>query len=129
MEEPFLRSNSREHPGVIIDPPFVAGDKGIEIGEHLEQVGKIRVVLVEQIVDFRVAQQHDLDVDVDGFRLQRSPPGNDRLRRNNLQQPRPQGPHQHPPGARFTKQVAGFDNQVSAVGAKEAIRYAPAGDR
>ena len=49
----------------------VALDAVFEIGRHLEQLAKVRVVLLQQVVKQPVAKQDDLDVQRDGFGLQR----------------------------------------------------------
>ena len=43
----------------------------LEVGRHLEQLGEIAVVLMQQVVQHPVAQQHHLDVQRDRLRLQR----------------------------------------------------------
>src|ERR1051326_2467417 len=41
----------------------------VKLDGHLENLAKVFLVIVEQFVHFAVADQDDLDVDLDGFRL------------------------------------------------------------
>ena len=58
----------------------------IEIGGDLEQLGEILVMLRQQVVEHRRADQHDLDVERDRFRLQghRSSQGSVPARSNSM---------------------------------------------
>ena len=116
----LVPSEARQHPGVLLHAFVRALDLGIEIRQHLEQVRKILVYLVQLVVEAAAAQQDDPHGDVDGLRLQRlraERPG--QVGGDDFHRPRAQGAHQRAPGAGLGQHVVGIQHQVAAVGAQQ----------
>ena len=113
----LLLGDPREHSGVEPDACRRARDQVVEVGEDLEQVGEVVVELIEGVIQLRVAEQHDLDVDGDRLGLERGHGDQDReLGQDQLDQAAAQGPNQGLPGTRLGQDLGRLEHEHAAVG-------------
>src|SRR5439155_26465220 len=65
----FLFRECAQPAGVFGDHRIVHGHLFIELHAHLENFAKVFLVIVEQLIHFPVADQNDLNADLDGLGL------------------------------------------------------------
>ena len=66
----FLPLHLSDQPGELLLVFRRPGDAGVKFRLHLEQLAELGIAAGQQIVDLRIAQQHDLHVKRDWLRLQ-----------------------------------------------------------
>ena len=119
-----LVDDAADQPGVAAGVAVPPVHPAAEVGGDPEQLGELRVVEGEQIVDHRIAEEDDLQVQRDRLRLQRRRRGEAQGlgRRLDADAGRAQRPFERLVGVRVHEQLAGVDDQAAAVGPVQGAR-------
>ncbi len=70
VAQPGPRDLAGEKPRVVSDAPLVPDDLRVELGLHAEELADVLVETVGELVQWRRADEHDLDVQLDRLRGQ-----------------------------------------------------------
>ena len=120
----FLARQRGDQTGIEQMGVGIALNAVFEIRRHLEQLVEIRVVLLQQVIEQAVAEQHDLDIQRHRLRLQRD--GADQAvhlaQRFDANLARLQGAFQAFPGKGLHQHFAHVQQQVAAVGPVQRTR-------
>ncbi len=120
MGQLLLADDVGDDGGILLHARLVARDGRVEIGEHLEQLGKVVIEGVEDGIRLIIAEEDHLQVDVDGLGFERrAESGKGRIRRGDLQSAGAQGADEHPPRTRLGKKIAVFEDKKPPVRAEQ----------
>src|SRR5256884_6990138 len=115
----FLRERAQP-PGILGNDAVAHSHLFVELHAHFKNLPKVLFIFVEQLVELAVADEDDLDIDVDGFRLERaSAEGVKNFLRLNLQPVVIQRALQGAPHAGFRQSLQRVHDQETAIGAKQ----------
>lgn len=116
-QQPLLRRERRDQPGIGELRRRVAAHVVLEVGGHLEELGEVRIELVEQVVEQPVAQEDDLDVERDRLGLERDRADQTQAlaERLDAQLARIERALQALPRERLQEDLACIEQQVAAV--------------
>lgn len=113
-----------EKAGVEFEALRRAVDAVVELGGHFEQLWEIRIDLRKNIVEIRRTDEHYLDVERNGLRLERDRAGEAQevFERNRADLLGAQDPLQGIPAETGGQQALGIEDQIAAIGLVQRAR-------